>query len=275
MSENNSSLTYPVFKMLSTMNEPESRKQGRPIYDDQEVVEIRFSGNKQTVGVFPAHEQCEWGEDPVTQERVRLTYAQKYNEQYKKFKAGEAQAAHGTPLEELTFLTQGKRLELKALNIYTVESLAALDGNNLRMLGMGGRELKTQAQFYLDSAARNHDAGSLAAEVASLRQQLAELQGKPAASKKGGKKAVAEPPKAEVEDEAVGAGEGEGDDTGGEGSGDVDQDNPFADWEPEDIANWIRDTDPDFEIDGRWGKSTLTEKAKELNDKIAAAKGKG
>lgn len=272
MSENNSSLTYPVFKMLSTMNEPESRKAGRPIYDDQEVVEIRFSGNKQTVGVFPAHEQCEWGDDPVTQERVRLTYAQKYNEQYKKFKAGEAQAAHGTPLEELTFLTQGKRLELKALNIYTVESLAALDGNNLRMLGMGGRELKTQAQFYLDSAARNHDAGSLAAEVASLRQQLAELQqGKPAATKKGGKKAVEPKPEPKVEEENDNGADADS----GEVTGEVDADNPFADWEPEDIANWIRDTDPDFEIDGRWGKDTLAEKAKELNDKIAAAKGKG
>lgn len=272
MSENNSSLTYPVFKMLSTLNEPASRKEGRPIYDDQEVVEIRFSGNKQTVGVFPAHEQCEWGEDPVTHERVRLTYAQKFNEQYKKFKAGEAQAAHGTPLEELTFLTQGKRLELKALNIYTVESLAALDGNNLRMLGMGGRELKTQAQFYLDSAARNHDAGSLAAEVASLRKQLADLQqGKPATSKKGGKK-VAEPkPEPEVEDEIQNG----ADDAGGEDTGEVDADNPFADWEPDDIANWIRDTDPEFEIDGRWKKATLAEKAKELNDKIAAAKAKG
>lgn len=274
MSENNSSLTYPVFKMLSTLNEPASRKQGRPIYDDQEVVEIRFSGNKQTVGVFPAHEMCEWGDDPVTGDRARITYAQKYNEQYKKFKAGEAQAAHGTPLEELTFLTQGKRLELKALNIYTVESLAALDGNNLRMLGMGGRELKTQAQFYLDSAARNHDAGSLAAEVASLRKQLAELQGKSAAPKKS-KKAAAEQPKAEADDDANGTGEGDGDDAGGEGTGEVDPDNPFADWEPEDIANWIRDTDPEFEIDGRWGKATLAEKAKELNDKIAAAKAKG
>lgn len=272
MSENNSSLTYPVFKMLSTLNEPASRKQGRPIYDDQEVVEIRFSGNKQTVGVFPAHEMCEWGDDPVTGDRARITYAQKYNEQYKKFKAGEAQAAHGTPLEELTFLTQGKRLELKALNIYTVESLAALDGNNLRMLGMGGRELKTQAQFYLDSAARNHDAGSLAAEVASLRKQLADLQqGKPATSKKSGKKVADPKPEPEVEDEI----ENGSDDAGGEGTGEVDPDNPFADWEPEDIGNWIRDTDPEFEIDGRRGKATLAEKAKELNDKIAAAKAKG
>ena len=268
MSENNSSLTYPVFKMLSSMNEQESRKEGRPVYDDQEVCEIRFSGNKQTVGVFPAHEQCEWDKDPVTGERTRITYAQKYNEQYKKFKAGEAQAAHGTPLEELTFLTQGKRLELKALNIYTAEALAALDGNNLRMLGMNGRDLKNQAQLYLDSAAKTADVTTLASENERLRQEIEALRAgqKPKAAKKA--KPV-EPE--EVEDES-GGGEIDG---AGSDSSQSDPDNPFNDWEAEDIANWIKDTEPEFSIDGRWGKETLAEKAKELNDKIAAAKAKG
>lgn len=264
MSENNSSLTYPVFKMLSTQNEAESRKQGRPVYDDSEVCEIRFSGNKQTVGVFPAHEQCEWAVDPITQERTRITYAQKFNDQYLKFKAGEAQAAHGTPLEELAFLTQGKRLELKALNIYTAESLAALDGNNLKMLGMGGRELKTQAQLYLDSAAKQSDAMSLATENAALKKRLAELESKATTPKKG--KKAAEPSQTE---------ETETDDDANGGSGNVDPDNPFNDWEAEDIKAWIVDTDPSFEVDGRWCKETLAEKAKELNDKIAAAKAKG
>lgn len=265
MSENNASLTFPVFKMLSTMNEIESKKQGRPVYDDQEVCEIRFSGNKQTVGVFPAHEQCEWAVDALTQERTRITYAQKHNEQYLKFKAGEAQAAHGTPLEELPFLTQGKRLELKALNIYTAESLAALDGNPLKMLGMGGRDLKNQAQLYLDAAAKTVDLSQLAADNERLRKQVEELlagqQLKPKAGKKKGEQA-AEPA---TDKDAAGADDGKLSET--------DPDNPFNDWDAEDITAWIKDADPAFEIDGRWGKETLVAKAKELNDKIAAAKG--
>ncbi|NTB01075.1 hypothetical protein [Agrobacterium tumefaciens] len=285
MSENNSSLTYAVFKTLSVINEAESKKKGRPVYDDQEVCEIRFSGNKQTVGVFPAHEQSEWAEDPVTNERVRITYAQKYNDQYKKFKAGAAQAASGTPVEELPFLTQGKRLELKALNIYTAEALAALDGNNLKMLGMGGRELKNQAQAYLDNAAKGADLAAVLSENDELRRRLAELEGK--SGKKAQRKGstvpqVSQPePESETEQEATDTteevdeevvDEEAGEETTSENDGDVDPENPFADWEADDIKLWIADADPAFEIDGRWGKTTLAEKAKEVNDKIAAAK---
>lgn len=278
MSENNSSLTYPVFKMLSTINEAQSRLKGRPIYDDQEICEIRFSGNKQTVGVFPAHEECEWGDDPVTQERVRITYAQKFNDQYKKFKAGEAQAAHGTPLEELTFLTQGKRLELKALNIYTAESLAALDGNNLRMLGPNGRELKNQAQFYLDSAAKNTDAMSVIAENAELKKRIEALEKASGKTPKKGK-GKTEPESdlisdedAEEVEEVEDAGAEEDDQPEEDQDEDGKDENPFNDWEPEDIKNWIADADPECEIDGRWGKKKLAAKAKEINDAIAAAK---
>ena len=66
-------------------------------------------------------------------------------------------ARAGTPLSELTFLSQGKRLELKALNIHTAEALASLDGGPLKMLGIGGREMKNQAAAYLAKAAGNAD----------------------------------------------------------------------------------------------------------------------
>jgi hypothetical protein len=75
-----------------------------------------------------------------------VTYAEVYNEQYRKFKAGQQQTVSGTPLSEAPFLTEGKRRELRALNIHTVEQLAGLDGANLKTLGMGGREWKNQAR---------------------------------------------------------------------------------------------------------------------------------
>jgi hypothetical protein len=173
MSDKNASQVYVVFKNHSTMNEAKSKELGRPVYDDLEVIEIRFAANRQTVGVFPAHELCEWGVDQNTGIRQRITYAQKYPDQYKAFKHGAAQSASGTPIEELTFLTQGKRLELKALNIYTAEALAELDGVNLKALGMSGRELKNQAQAYLDAAASTSDVLKMAAEIETLKAQLA------------------------------------------------------------------------------------------------------
>lgn len=272
MSETNSSLTLATFKTLSVPNDEKSKKEGRPVYDDHEICEIRFSANKQTVGVFPAHEQYEWGEDPVTGDRTRVTYAQKFNEQYKKFKAGAMQAASGTPVEELPFLTQGKRLELKALNIYTAEALAALDGNNLKMLGMGGRDLKNQAQLYLDSAAKSHDVMSVVAENEDLKRRIAALEAL-SASTKLPEQDSAQSGTAETNNEtASGSNNTDTDADDDTGTVAVDPENPFSDWEADDIKLWIADADPEFEIDGRWGKAKLAEKAKEINDKIAAAK---
>lgn len=171
----NADLLVPIFRIHTMRNEAKSKLAGRPIFDEMEVCEIRMAANKQTVGVFPAHEvwRTAMTADEIPED---ITYAMRFPEQYKKFKAGEAQAMSGTPLEELSFVTAGKRLELKALNIYTAETLAALDGQPLKMLGMGGRELKQQAEAYIAKASGSADVTRLAAENVSLQAQLTAMQ---------------------------------------------------------------------------------------------------
>lgn len=171
----NAALIVPRFKVHTSINESASRAAGRPIYDEMEVCEIHLAANKQTVGVYPAHEVWKTVETPDGM-REPQTYAMRFPDIYKKFKDGAAQSMSGTPVEELTFLTASKRLELKALNVYTAEALASLDGAALKRLGMGGRELKNQAQAYLDNAAGSADFTKLAAENESLREQMRELQ---------------------------------------------------------------------------------------------------
>lgn len=175
-------LIVPTFRVHVVPNEAASKTAGRPIFDQMEVVELRFAGDRQKVAVFPAHEQ-----DPnATREAVEagtvmpgevVTYAQAYADQYRKFKAQEAQDVSGTPLSEAPFLQENKRRELKALNIHTVEALAALDGTPLKQLGMGGRELKTQAEAYLAKAAGSADVTEMAARIAQLEQQLKDRDG--------------------------------------------------------------------------------------------------
>lgn len=145
-----------------------SKAQGRPIFKDVEVCDIRLAGQK-AMYTFPAHEP-----DPnATREAGdTVTYAMNYNEQYRAFKANEVQPDGGTPLSEAPFLSEGKRRELKAMNVKTVETLAAIDGTPLKQLGMGGRELKMQAQAYLEKAAGSADVTAMAATIASLQQQL-------------------------------------------------------------------------------------------------------
>lgn len=239
--ENDKNLTRVIFKMHAELDENKSREAGRPIYNEYEVCEISFPANKHTIGVFPATEFAGWGEDPLTGQRTRITYAQKYNAQYLAFKAGTAQSLGGTPLDELTFLSQGKRLELKALNIHTAETLAALDGAQLKMLGMGGREMKNSAQAYLDTANKTADATHLQSELQSRDDELAKLRREIDAMKAG---APVPPPKANTE-------------------------SAFTDFEDEDIANWIKDAKPEAVLDGLDRPAMIA-----LADEILAAQGK-
>ncbi len=175
-------LTTVQFKMLPVLNDSKSAKEKRPVYDDTEVVEIRFAANKQTVAVYPAHESIGWVDGPDGT-RHEQTYAMKYNEQYLQFKNGEGQSQLGTPLEMAPFLSPGKRLELKALNIWTIEALASLDGQNLKRLGMGGRDLKNEAVNFLTTSPQittSHLADVVSqqdAQIAELQRQIAALQG--------------------------------------------------------------------------------------------------
>jgi hypothetical protein len=204
----NANLIYPTFRVHTSLNEAKSKKAGRPIFDELEVIEIRFAGDKQKVAVFPAHDV-----DPeATRENNNepVTYAMRYGKQYRAFKDQTTQAASGTPLEELTFLTQARRRELKALNIHTAEALAALDGQPLKQIGPGGRELKNQAQAYLDNAANSVDVVSLAAQVARLTQQLEERDAAIARIGTGGLPEPETPDEDDASDEDEDDGEGAG-----------------------------------------------------------------
>lgn len=196
-----------TFNSHQELNPTESAVKGRPIFDDIEICEIRFPGDLKCWSVFPAHE----AEPNATREAGHvITYAEFYNDQYKAFKNKEQQTVAGTPLSEAPFLTEGKRRELRALNIHSVEALAGLDGANLKMLGMGGREWKNQAQAYLDAAAGTADVTALAAKNADLQTQLDELRKQ--ISGAGLTPAPNETPNTE---------------------------SPFATMEPVDIVNWI------------------------------------
>lgn len=165
-----------TFENFPQVNIAKSKAAGRPVYDDMEVCRIRMSGDRLNAPVFPAHAEAPGfieREDGTTE---KVTYAQKFNRQYLDFKAGKAQTQAGTPLAELPFLTQAKRMELKALHIYTAEALASLDGQPLKTLGQGGREWKNQAQAYLDNAAGSANVTKLASDNEFYKGEIERLQ---------------------------------------------------------------------------------------------------
>lgn len=161
----------PIFKNMAIEQKGKSQKAGRPIFDDIEVVELRIPGTKD-YSVHPATEFCGWVVDEETGEQVRLTYAEKYARQYKQFKERQHQTMSGTPLDYLPFLTEGKRAELRALSIYTLEMLAELDGQPLKNLGIGGRDLKNKAVEYLASSDHSATVMRQKLEIEALQAQL-------------------------------------------------------------------------------------------------------
>ena len=164
-----------LFKHHAVKNEGASLKQGRPIYDDIEIVEVRFPGSR-SMSVFPALAFSHWRNDPNTGEQTQVTYAERFYRQYQQFKAHNPQTKSGTPVAHAAFLTEGRRAELRALNIYTVEQLAHIDGQELKNLGHNGRDLKNKAQEYIAEAKASAPNAEMMAELEALKARNAILE---------------------------------------------------------------------------------------------------
>jgi hypothetical protein len=162
-----------TFRNHQVPNEEKTKAAGRPIFDDMEVCDIHFPGNSKVWGCFPAEEV----EPNFTRELHRpVTYKEAFADQYARFQAALPQTVAGTPISELPFLTEGKRMELRAVHIHTAEQLAALEGANLAALGMGGREWKTQAIAYLENATGSAKVTSMALEIERLKRLVEGMQ---------------------------------------------------------------------------------------------------
>jgi hypothetical protein len=168
-------LLVAVFKLIPLQNPGKTLAEGRPIFDDVEICEIRAPGSRD-VKVFPSTEFSRWLNDPETGEQVKQTYAERFSHQYQQFKAKVQQTKSGTPLAQVPFLSEGKRAELRAQNIYTVETLAGIEGAELKNLGQGGREWKNAAIAYLEESRRGAPNLQMQAELEALKARNAILE---------------------------------------------------------------------------------------------------
>jgi hypothetical protein len=155
-----------TFKNLAIENHLKTLEAGRPIFDDVEHCFIRSPGSPD-VKVFPAASFARWVGDPFGRGQTQQSYAERFSQQYRQFKAQEAQTKSGTPLDYAPFLSEARRAELKAQNVYTVEALADIEGNELKNLGPGGRDMKNQAMAYIEESRL---------VTAPSKQMLAELE---------------------------------------------------------------------------------------------------
>lgn len=121
------------FYPLPIQNDEKSVNEGRPIFDDVEMIEIRVRGTKDNIVVRP----------------VRPDDAQRFRQAYRAYKDNMKAAESGTPLAQWPILTLSQVEELKYLGFTTVEHLAAA-GDNVIAKVMGLQTLKTKALAFLE-----------------------------------------------------------------------------------------------------------------------------
>jgi hypothetical protein len=149
----------PRFYFEAVQDQLATAREGRPIFRQEERVELFMAGNPQTVPVLR-----------VTDEERR-----RWPEAYDAFKKGEEVALQGTPLEEWPILNRAQVRELKALEIYTIEDIATMS-DLATQRGMGLMGLRGRARAFLDDAAAMGLTEELTAENDILKSKIAALE---------------------------------------------------------------------------------------------------
>lgn len=161
----------PVFRWMDIENIPKSEDAGYLVKETREVVQVRFAGSNNYSPIFPVDAFYKREGNNI------ITYAERWAEQYRQFKEGNPQEANGTPLEMLrSYGITPEQLSLcRTMKVYSVEALDALEGPNLKNLGMASNNLKQMARKYIEDRSGGASAN---ARIAELERMIAELQGK-------------------------------------------------------------------------------------------------
>ena len=149
------------FEVRAVKNEFETNKQGRPVYYDQEYIQIIIPGNRD-VSSYPLDDQ----------------YKARFKDRYNKWKneGVEALSNGGTILAELPWMTKSQIAELAHWHIHTVEQLAEMSDINA-MKFMGNNQLRERAKNFLKAAAGEAPALALQQALEQRDLHIQTLQG--------------------------------------------------------------------------------------------------
>lgn len=153
------------FFMHAEKDERRSEEEGRPIYQEIEMIEVLFPGSKDVL-----HEKLKW------------EHTQRFPKLYKQFVDTKESKISGTPLAEFPFISVAERRELEYFNIFTAEQLVNMPDGNVNRIGVNGRDLIKKVDAYMKStkdkahitktAQQNEE---LKREIDLLKQQMSNL----------------------------------------------------------------------------------------------------
>lgn len=164
-SHGNDSGLYVEFSIEAVHQPFKSAEAGRPIFEDTPYITIHFPGDKTKKVVRPVKME---DDDSGPADSTR------FPKQWAAFKNQQTQTASGTPVTEWPPLTKSQALELKSMNIHTVEQLAQLPDTACSWLG--SRDLRTKAAQWLETAKDHAGESRLQAVVDQQKAQIEALQ---------------------------------------------------------------------------------------------------
>lgn len=156
---------FAEFYLGSMLDQAETEKHGRPIYKSVDMLRMMFPGDNtkaydKPVSMVPV------GSRPADPDRFPRQWAQ--------YKAQQVQVQDGTPIEQWPPINPAQAMTLKAMNVHTVEQLAAASDTNLNMMGM--RQLRENAKAWLEEAESGAETIKLRNQVEQLQAQLEAMQ---------------------------------------------------------------------------------------------------
>ena len=157
----------PRFYTEPIENKAQSEKEGRPIFEDKEMVEVRMPGDRSMTWTGTVEDRAHPG---------GMNAKERWPQHYEAFKRNEQKATVGTPLEMWPQLTRARVAELKSQSILTVEEYADVPDNALPKIGMNARAEREKARAFLASAKDTAYSSAMAAENAMLKERLARLE---------------------------------------------------------------------------------------------------
>lgn len=146
----------------------ESEQAGRPIYKDVPYIWIQFPGDR----TRDIRRKVD-----MIGKNGNVPDPDRFPKQWAAFERQSEVVQEGTPLEEWGPVSKSTAMNYKALNIHTVEQLAACGDNVLHNMGTGGRTFRDKAVAWLKSTEGSAEVLRLQSENDQLRADLDMLKG--------------------------------------------------------------------------------------------------
>lgn len=155
-----------IFYKKALPNNFKTEQEGRPIFDDVDMVKIYISGDSHNVI------------DTLVREDHKARFPREWANYMNKH--GNDPHLSGTPLSQWPLITMSQAEELKALKFFTVENIAAASDAQLQKLGMTAgmspHAFRDRAVNFLRVAKDEADVNKNEEEIRTLKEENAKIK---------------------------------------------------------------------------------------------------